>query len=203
MTDGDRVSVSARSPAEVLSMPVGQERYPAAADVFFQANGALVERFVAEVVRMAALQPSDRALDLYAGAGLFSIPLARLGETVIAVESDPRSVELLRRHIVESDITNIEVRRQRVEHALTPPGGRMRPDVVVLDPPRAGAGAEVVDRIARMKPKRVVMVSCDPATLSRDVGAFSEGGYGLRELLLLDMFPQTHHLEVVSLLEPG
>lgn len=202
MTDGERISVAAGPPAEVLDVPVGRERFLASADGFFQANGALVERLVDEVIRMAAVRPGDRVLDLYAGAGLFSLPLARRAGTVIAVESDRRSIELLRRTLVESKTSNVEVGQGRVEEALARRAGGQSPVVVVLDPPRAGAGAEVVGRITALGPRRVVVVSCDPATFSRDVRSFADGGYGLRELTLLDMFPQTHHLEVVGLLEP-
>ena len=202
MTDGQRISVAAGSPAETLTVPVGQERYLASADGFFQANGSLVERLVAEVVRLAAVEATDVVLDLYAGAGLFSIPLARSAASVVAVENDRGATELLRRQVAMSTTTNIEVRRQRVDHALARRRERMRPGVVVLDPPRAGAGSDVVGRIAALGPRRVVMVSCDPATFSRDVRTYAGRGYGLRELLLLDMFPQTHHLEVVGLLVP-
>jgi len=203
MTDGDSISVAAGAPAEVLGVPVGGERYLASADGFFQANGALVERLVDEVVRMTAVQPGDRVLDLYAGAGLFSMPLARRGATVVAVESDRRSIELLRRTLVESKTANVEIRQGRVEQALTSRAGRAAPEVVVLDPPRSGAGAKVVGGIAALGAHRVVMVSCDPATFSRDVRSFAELGYRLRELSVLDMFPQTHHLEVVGLLTPA
>lgn len=203
MTDGDRVSSSARPPAEALTVRIGEERYLASADGFFQANGALVDRLVSEVVRLAAVEAMNSVLDLYAGAGLFSIPLARLAASVVAVESDRGAAKLLRRQVIETRIDNVEVRQLRVEQALARRGGRMRPDVVVLDPPRAGAGAEVVGRIATLRPSRVVMVSCDPATFARDVKTFADKGYALRELMVLDMFPQTHHLEVVSLLEPA
>ena len=142
-------------------------------------------------------------LDLYAGAGLFSLPLARLLATVVAVESDGRSVELLRRSLIESKTSNVEIRRRRVEEALARRGAEISPDVVVLDPPRAGASAEVVAGIAALGARRVVMVSCDPATFSRDVRSFAELGHRLRELSVLDMFPQTHHLEVVGLLTPA
>ena len=202
MTGGERISVSTGSPAEVLGVAVGQERYLASADGFFQANGALVERLVGEVVRMAAVRPGDGVLDLYAGSGLFSLPLARRAETVNAVESDRRSIELFRRTLVESKTPNVEIRQGRVERVLAAGVGGISPDVVVLDPPRAGAGAEVVGRITALGPRRVVMVSCDPATFSRDVRSFADRGYELRELAMLDMFPQTHHLEVVALLEP-
>lgn len=201
MTDGQRVSMSAGSSAEVLTVPVGHERYLASADGFFQANGALIERLVEEVVRLAAVTRGDRVLDLYAGAGLFTIPLARLATSLVAVESDRGAIALLRRQFAELDILNVEIRPQQVEQALARRGERLRPDSVVLDPPRAGAGAEVVNRIAALEPSRVVMVSCDPATFARDVRTFGAGGYALRELLVLDMFPQTHHLEVVSLME--
>ena len=205
MTDGHGISVAAGSPADTLTVPIGQERYLASADGFFQANGSLVEQLVAEVVRMAAVGGTDRVLDLYAGAGLFTMPLARQAASVVAVESDRGATALLRRQVAELTTTSIEIREQRVEHALARRGERIRPDIVVLDPPRAGAGSEVVGRIAELRPSRVVMVSCDPATFARDIKTFVERGYNLRELTLLDMFPQTHHLEVVGLLSqvPG
>ena len=200
MTNGEQVSGSAGGPAEELSVVIGQERYRAAADGFFQANGALVDRLVEEVVRMAAVHPDEHVQDLYAGAGLFTLPLARRAAGVTAVESDPRATSLLSRLLETAGIGNVEVRRRAVERSMERRMDRMRSQVIVLDPPRAGAGPDVVERITGLRPKRVVMVSCDPATFARDVKDVAGRGYGLRELSLLDMFPQTHHLEVVGLL---
>ena len=200
MTDGERISVAAEGPAEVLTVTVGDETHRAAADGFFQANGALVARLVDEVVRMAVVDAGQDVLDLYAGVGLFSLPLARRSRSVTAVESDRRATDLLRAQLTGSKVGNVEVLRQRVERLLARPSAGRRADVVVLDPPRAGVGEEVARRIARLTPRRIVMVSCDPATFARDVRTFGTEGYALDELVLLDMFPQTHHLEVIGLL---
>jgi tRNA/tmRNA/rRNA uracil-C5-methylase (TrmA/RlmC/RlmD family) len=149
----------------------------------------------------SALEPGDVAWDLYAGVGLFAAVLAaQVGPqgTVLAVESSAPSAEDAADNL--ADLAQVRVFRGRVEKVLT--GADLpAPKVVVLDPPRRGAGREVVDGIAARHPDRVVYVACDPAALARDVATFANHGYQLTQLRAFDAFPMTHHVECVVLLE--
>ncbi|MGX7826771.1 class I SAM-dependent RNA methyltransferase [Actinokineospora sp. 24-640] len=155
---------------------------------------------LAEVVGKWAAAPSGGcAWDLYAGAGLFAAVLAaQVGPegSVVAVESDRDAAE----HGAENlaDLPMVRVFAGRVEDVL---GADLPdPDVVVLDPPRRGAGGAMVDAIAARGPARVVYVACDPAALARDIASFAGHGYHLRDLRAFDAFPMTHHVESVALL---
>jgi tRNA/tmRNA/rRNA uracil-C5-methylase (TrmA/RlmC/RlmD family) len=147
-------------------------------------------------------QPGERALDLYSGVGLFAGALAqRVGPegTVVAVESDRRAVSDARRNLHSHGwVTLVAERVDRALHGM--PGDAV--DVVVLDPPRTGAGATVVRGIAELSPRAVAYVACDPAAFARDVATFAEVGYTLSALRAFDCFPMTHHVEVVGCVVP-
>jgi tRNA/tmRNA/rRNA uracil-C5-methylase (TrmA/RlmC/RlmD family) len=161
--------------------------HPAAADV------------LAEAV-LDALQPQagERALDLYAGAGLFSAALTEAGCAVTAVESFATAVEDARHNLAGSDV---EVVAGSVEDVVGDVAGSA--DVVVLDPPRTGAGVEVMQALGSAQPRAIAYVSCDPATLARDLRAAREAGYRLRSLRAFDLFPMTAHVECLAVLEPA
>lgn len=180
--------------------PAGIE-YRAASDTyrvgrnsFFQVNRFLTDRLVERALEGAS---GATALDLYAGAGLFSLPLARRFERVTAVESGAaaRDVE----YNAERAGVRLEVHRRPVEAFLE--GIAEAPDFVLADPPRAGLGKSAVRSLLRLAPARISIVSCDPATLARDLAALTAGGYRLARLTLIDLFPQTYHIETVSTLE--
>ena len=147
-----------------------------------------------------AVGPRDGAtvLDLYAGAGMFTLPLADVvgpSGRVVAVEGDPGAVRGARRNA--HDRPQVELHLGGVTEVL----GQdvvAHPDVVVLDPPRVGAGREVVERLVAMRPERVVYVACDPAALARDVAYLGQRGYPLTGLRAFDLFPMTHHVECVA-----
>jgi tRNA/tmRNA/rRNA uracil-C5-methylase (TrmA/RlmC/RlmD family) len=163
----------------------------------------------AHVLRSAvldALQPEagDTAADLYGGAGLFADALAERvgpGGRVTLVESDRVAVADARHNLRDRDVVRIE--RGRVDHVLRRRGFLRRADLVVLDPPRSGAGRAVVDLVARLEPRRIAYVACDPAALARDLRFFAERGYALANLRAFDLFPMTHHIECVAMLVRG
>jgi tRNA/tmRNA/rRNA uracil-C5-methylase (TrmA/RlmC/RlmD family) len=163
--------------------------HPDAADVFAEVVGG-----------WADLGPGDCAWDLYSGVGLFAAVLAEaVGPqgTVVAVESAAPAAENAADNL--ADLAQVRVFRGRVEKVLL--SGRLPdPSVVVLDPPRKGAGRPVVDAIAGRAPVRVVYVACDPAALARDIALFARHGYRLVGLRAFDAFPMTHHVECVALL---
>jgi 23S rRNA (uracil1939-C5)-methyltransferase len=162
---------------------------------FFQVNRFLVDEMVQVVVdgRRGRL-----AWDLYAGVGLFSRALARRFERIVAVEGDEIAAADLGRTLKGEGMR--AVRASTVEFLRDAVVQRERPELVVMDPPRAGVGAEVCSLLKRLKTKEMVYVSCDPVTLSRDLKLMVDSGYRINELHLVDMFPQTFHLETVAML---
>lgn len=166
---------------------------------FWQVHPAAAETLTAAVLEMLRPAEGETAWDLYGGAGLFAAALAaRTGSQVTLVESSPVGVAAARANLADLPV---DVVQARVESALrrlrTPP-----PDLVVLDPPRSGAGARVVREIAAAGPRAVAYVACDPASLARDVATFATLGWRLAELRAFDCFPMTHHVECVALLLP-
>jgi len=168
---------------------------------FWQVHPAAATTLVDAVLELGAPVVGERALDLYAGVGLFSAVLgAAVGAdgSVVLVESDPGALRDARRNLHDSP--QVRIVPGRVDHALA--GGQCGAgaDLVVLDPPRTGARAPVVRGIAALTPERVVYVACDPAALARDVATFAEEGYRLADLRAYALFPMTHHVECVALL---
>ncbi|PYS83130.1 MAG: tRNA/tmRNA/rRNA uracil-C5-methylase [Acidobacteria bacterium] len=177
------------------SREVGGERYRFGAGCFFQINHALLESLVAEGLGDAA---GETALDLYSGVGLFTLPLARRFARVVAVEGNPASAEYARRNLADAALPNARVETSAVADWLAGHAeGLGHTDFVLLDPPRAGAEPETVRGIVALSPRRISYVSCDPATLARDLRAFAEGGYRVASVRAFDLFPQTHHVETV------
>jgi 23S rRNA (uracil1939-C5)-methyltransferase len=167
--------------------------YRVSAGSFFQTNLFLSDELISVVTsgRSGAL-----ALDLYAGVGLFTVPLARSFERVIAVESAPSSSEDLRHNAPR----NAKPKWATTEEALQSSYKRL--DLVVVDPPRGGLEPRVTAALCKLSPARITYVSCDPATLARDTQALLAGGYRIEEAHLLDLFPQTFHIEsVLSLVQ--
>jgi len=166
---------------------------------FFQANRFLVEDLARAVVE--ATPPGGAVLDLYAGVGLFALPLAVRADSVRGVEINPTAVDDAAHNARRARLDNVRVSAGDVRQGLASwrpePGER-----IVLDPPRTGAGADVVRAVAGRRPAAVVYVSCDPPTLGRDLRVFAAEGYRLDALQAFDMFPDTHHLESVARLLP-
>ena len=178
------------------------------ADGFWQVHPAAAQTLADVVAEYAAVPEGGSAWDLYGGVGLFAAVLAeQAGPTgsVLMVESAPSAIEDARRNL--ADLPWVRFLTGRVEHVLVDgtdlaAGGEdIEPDVVVLDPPRKGAGRTIVDAVASERPHRVVYVACDPAALARDLACFAENGYRLAELRAFDAFPMTHHVECVALIE--
>ena len=167
--------------------------YRVSAGSFFQTNRFLTDTLV-EIV--TADRRGTLALDLYAGVGLFSMPLAKSFEHVIAVESAPASG----RDLEVNAASKMKVWRQSTETFLARSYRTIRPELIVVDPPRSGLRDQVTSLLAKMSARELVYVSCDPATLARDLKALIGHGWQLKELRLVDLFPQTFHIESVSVL---
>jgi 23S rRNA (uracil1939-C5)-methyltransferase len=170
---------------------------------FFQVNRFLVEEMAGVVCELAG--SGELAFDLYAGVGLFAASLAERFSQVAAVEADPASARDLE-SVARSSRAAIVVHGQPAALFLSKWKGKRgsrTPDVVVVDPPRAGLEDGVAERLVALAPRRIVYVSCDPSTLARDLAKLSSQAYTPSELHLFDMFPQTYHIESVVLLERG
>jgi 23S rRNA (uracil1939-C5)-methyltransferase len=157
---------------------------------FFQVNRFLSDDLAREV---AADEEGKLALDLFAGVGLFSVPLAKRFGHLLAVESNPAACRDLESNARAS--SGIEIRTAEVGRFLARYKGR--PDLIVLDPPRAGLAPGDTNELLRISPERITYVSCEPPTLARDLAALRSGGYEITAIHLFDLFPQTFHMETV------
>lgn len=167
---------------------------------FCQVNPGQNWEIIQAVLEFGELKRSDRVLDLYAGIGNLTLPLASGAEWVVGIEENRKAISDARFNAEENNIENCRFNSGRVEEMLR--GFREKSDLIVLDPPRRGC-KEILNQILRLNPKRIVYVACDPTTFSRDIRFFSEEGYILQKLRLIEMFPQTYHLEVIGLLKPS
>jgi len=163
---------------------------------FFQSNRGLVE----ELVRVSVGEMRGTiAVDLYAGVGLFSLQLSRRFDQVYAIEGDRSAASHGLENVRANGLTNVRYEAISVEAWLKYKSASIpRPDFALLDPPRAGAGKKVIERLASLAPPTITYVSCDPTTLARDLRELLDRGYRLRSITGLDMFPQTFHLEAVA-----
>ena len=174
---------------------LGDHHFPLTPDMFFQANRPLMERLLTEEIGHCE---GSLAMDLYAGSGVFSAALESGFDRIIAVERDDRCLEAARSHLSEkTEFYTGDVLRWAKKHAAP------SPDLVVTDPPRTGLDAGVVQALVSWQPEQILYVSCDPVTLARDLRRFlhsETGGYRLELVHLYDFYPQTSHMESVTLL---
>jgi 23S rRNA (uracil1939-C5)-methyltransferase len=164
--------------------------YRVSAGAFFQVNRYLINELVKIVTEG---QSGETALDLYAGVGLFSTLLARRFAQVIAVESSQTSYA----DLLHNSPSNVKAFQATTAKFLRSLGDKSRPDLVVVDPPRSGLGESVVQSLVGLGAHRMTYISCDPATASRDLAGLLSAGYRIEQVYLIDLFPQTYHLESV------
>ena len=182
---------------------IGAHDYLLSADSFFQVNSHVAALLADEVLRALNLTGSENVLDLYCGVGLFTVPISDRASRVVGIEANPaatRDATLnLRKH------TNVEMYTADVRLALSnwTRITQTKWDAIVLDPPRAGVEHAALQAMAALRSPKLVYVSCDPATLARDIKLLAEHGYLLSTAQPLDMFPQTHHVETVAELVLG
>ena len=180
---------------ETMTAHVGQRRWKVGAGGFWQVHPGAAEALADAVVGGLKPHQGDEALDLYCGVGLFAGLLADRGVRVRGIEVSRQAVALARRNVPGGHFT-----AGRVERAL--PRMSAKANIVVLDPPRKGAGKAVVQAVARTSPRAIAHVACDPAALARDLHLFDVNGYAPRSIRAFDVFPMTHHVEAVAILEP-
>ncbi len=170
---------------------------------FYQVNPAQAEKLYSLALDYAAPAGRGLILDLYCGAGTISLCLARGCERVIGAEIVPESVENARKNAAGNGVENVEFICADAGQAAAKLSERgLRPDAVVLDPPRKGLTEQVISSVCSMSPKRVVYISCNAATQARDLALFKQRGYIPRRAAAVDMFPRTAHVETVALLSP-
>jgi 23S rRNA (uracil1939-C5)-methyltransferase len=166
--------------------------YRVSGGAFFQVNRFLIDQMVDRALSEAK---GESVLELFAGVGLFSVPLARRFPKVTAVESGAGALRDLQFNAERAGVA-VAANQSSVEQFLA--GVTAVPDLVLADPPRAGLGKNVVRALARLRPARITVVACDPATLARDLAGLVVGGYRLAKLTMIDLFPQTFHIEVIA-----
>ena len=171
------------------------------APAFYQVNHAQAERLYEKAVQLAGLTGNETVLDLYCGTGTITLCLARHAKKAIGVEIVPQAIEDAKFNAAQNGMENAEFFCMDAGQAAKMLADRRtRPDVIVVDPPRKGVSADVIEAISAMAPQRVVYVSCDPATLARDLKLLTAAGYTLQTAEALDLFPRCAHVETVVLL---
>ncbi len=190
---------------EVAGVKPGAITYPGAGydwkvsyRSFFQVNRFLVDALADLTVRNLS---GSHVLDLYAGVGLFSLPLAKTFDRVTAVESGKVAMFDLQANSKTYKVENVRIAQANVDAFLT--DLTEKPDVIIADPPRSGLGKVAAEQLARIQSPELRLVSCDPSTLVRDLAVLMAAGYYVDEMVLIDLFPQTFHLETVTKLRLG
>lgn len=168
---------------------------------FYQVNTEQAERLYRVAKQFANLHGTETLLDLYCGAGTIGLSMADAAKSVLGVEIVPQAVENARENARQNGITNSKFLcgdagtvAQQLEQK------QMQPDVIIVDPPRKGCDTATIEAIGKMQPKRIVMVSCHPATAARDCAALQKIGYDVQKVQPVDLFPRTGHVECVVLL---
>ena len=166
---------------------------------FFQVNTLAAERLVDVVINQLDIQPTDTCCDLYCGTGTFTLPMAQRSSLVYAIESTSSSIRDLRRNLEENDLDAIVVGGDAGRESRD--FGRV--DVLLMDPPYSGIASNVYESVIGMSPERIALVSCNPTTLARDTIGLTSLGYEVRSVTPVDLFPQTYHIETVTILDKG
>ncbi|MBU1299480.1 MAG: 23S rRNA (uracil(1939)-C(5))-methyltransferase RlmD [Bacteroidetes bacterium] len=183
---------------------LGNYRFRISANSFFQTNTRQADRLYAIVKDYACLTGSENVYDLYSGTGTIAIYVSDMAANVIGIESVDSAIQDARKNVELNNIQNCDFILGDLKDRLTKNkdwfNEHPKPDVVIIDPPRSGIHPKVIKEIAILQPKRIVYVSCNPATQARDVKSFIESGYRLEKVQPIDMFPQTYHIETVALL---
>ncbi|MFH1874252.1 MAG: class I SAM-dependent RNA methyltransferase [Pseudomonadota bacterium] len=185
----ERTEIAKRSKGIALRLQEGPS--------FLQVNTLQNEHLKKTLLNWIKQIPHEQVLELYAGSGNFTFDIAGIANQVIASDIDGQAVEIAKQRMLQEKISNLEFVREAAPKTVGRMAGNC--DLVVLDPPRKGC-AEVVDSIIKLKPKAIIYISCDPATLARDHRNLSDAGFQLKKCLPIDMFPQTFHIESMSLL---
>lgn len=187
--------VSPGEPAPLIEQRAAGRVWRVFADGFWQVHPQAAEVLVGTVVELLQPKPGERGLDLFCGVGLFAGALADRGVRVHGMEGDRRAARLAGRNVPEATFSTGDVGRLLSRW-------KRRADLVVLDPPRSGAGIALMERVLRLGARAIAYVACDPAALARDLRVARSAGWEVRSVRAFDLFPLTHHIEAVALLTP-
>jgi 23S rRNA (uracil1939-C5)-methyltransferase len=182
-----------------LAIRVNDRLFYISAASFFQVNTRMAEKMVAHLQARLPVQPAVTMLDVYCGVGLFSAFFAPHLGRLIGIESSPSACEDFAVNLDEFD--NVELYEALAEDML--PALDVKPGIVIVDPPRSGLEKRVLDALLAGNPARIAYVSCDPSTLARDAARLVAGGYQLIQVTPFDLFPQSYHIESISIFEKG
>ena len=182
-----------------LDQSVLGKTFRVSAPSFFQVNIQQAEELCRKILKHIAPKGDELVVDLYSGVGMISLLVAPFVQQVTAIEADVTAVEDAKANAQTQGVRNVEFVCGDVSREISRVAST---DVIILDPPRKGCPAETLRRIAALKPKRVIYVSCNPATLARDLATLEQSGYTTHEIEPVDMFPQTFHVEVIARLGP-
>ena len=180
-----------------IVMEVSGRRFQVSASSFFQVNTLQAQSMVKYLLDNLALEEDMTVLDVYSGVGLFSAFLAPRVKRLVGIEISPEACEDFTTNLDEFD--NVELYEDSADNVLNQVN--FNPDMIIMDPPRAGLGAKTVEGVLAQGAAHLAYISCDPATLARDGKQLAAGGYSLVRVTLIDMFPQTYHIESISLWE--
>lgn len=195
---GDRGEVSLYSsdmaePTAEITYSLDGIEYAFSARSFFQGNQSLIGELIRLAIDGAA---GETALDLYCGGGLFTLPMAKRFANVTGVEENSEAIRFAKQNKARAGASNVEFKRARVRDFLNGPELN-KTDLVLIDPPRAGAEDHTIELIAKMAPREISYVSCEPSILARDLRILLDCGYRINRMTAVDLFPQTHHVETV------
>jgi tRNA/tmRNA/rRNA uracil-C5-methylase (TrmA/RlmC/RlmD family) len=195
---GEQISVYSSEivePTREISFPARGEKYFYNAQSFFQGNPFLIEQLIETAIKGAG---GETALDLYCGAGLFTLPLARNFRNVIGIEGNGKATEFARKNLENAGLENGRIHTENVDEWLAENADSFHGiDFVLLDPPRAGTLNTTIKNLLQILPKQISYVSCEPSLLARDLRVLCESKYEIESITALDLFPQTHHVETV------
>ncbi len=185
----------------VLNERLADFEFAISPTAFFQVNTVMAEVLLQKVMEYGMPTAGDTVIDAYCGIGTFSLPLAAKAGKVIGIEQNPAAVRDARRNAAANEINNVEFISGDVEKVLTHIAPSLEDiDLLVVDPPRKGLTPAILQSIVKIKPRRMVYVSCNPGTLARDLSSLVTNGYGIKEVQPVDMFPHTAHVETVVLM---
>ncbi|MDC3414172.1 23S rRNA (uracil(1939)-C(5))-methyltransferase RlmD [Aquibacillus sp. 3ASR75-11] len=186
---------------EYIYDTIGDIKFAISAQSFYQINPPQTKVLYDKALEYANLSGSETVVDAYCGIGTISLFLAQQAKKVYGIEIVPEAISDAKENAKLNNINNVEFYVGEAEKILPWWTGQgLRPDVIVVDPPRKGCDEELLQAMITMQPKRIVYVSCNPATLARDLRILSDGGYETKQVQPVDMFPQTTHVECVALL---
>lgn len=194
-TNGEKVSLYSTEiieTTEKISFEVLGNHYFYNAESFFQGNLSLIETLIKVAIDEAQ---GETALDLYCGVGLFSLPLARNFSKVIGIEANDKAIDFAKENAELARLANVEFYAENTSEWLTE-NQLQKIDFILLDPPRSGTEKATIEHILKLKPTQISYVSCDPATLARDLRILTQD-YLIESITALDLFPQTHHIETI------